>query len=96
MQRGSPYPIETRERVVELWRRGDKKWVELADLFGIGGHDFVLLDLEHSAIDAWTLETMILAADAHRMIPLVKLKEVDEVGVRNPSTPGRSASSRRT
>ncbi len=35
MQRGSPYPVELRERVIKLWQAG-RRWEELAELFQIG------------------------------------------------------------
>ena len=35
MKRGSPYPIELRERVIKLWQAG-RQWEELAEIFQIG------------------------------------------------------------
>lgn len=35
MQRGSPYPVELRERVIKLWQLG-RTWEELAEVFQIG------------------------------------------------------------
>src|SRR5205085_923442 len=47
------------------------------------GHDFVIIDAEHSAIDSLDQENLIRAADAHGLVSLVKLKEIDEVEIRN-------------
>ena len=35
MQRGSPYRVELRERVIKLWQAG-RRWEELTELFQIG------------------------------------------------------------
>lgn len=36
VQRGSSYPIELRDRVIQAWRSGRYRWEELAELFGVG------------------------------------------------------------
>lgn len=46
------------------------------------GHDFVLIDAEHTSIDPVTQEHLIRAADVHGMVSLVKVKAVDEVLIR--------------
>jgi 2-keto-3-deoxy-L-rhamnonate aldolase RhmA len=46
------------------------------------GHDFVILDTEHTSIDATTQEQLVRAADAHGLVCLVKLPDIDETTVR--------------
>jgi 2-keto-3-deoxy-L-rhamnonate aldolase RhmA len=46
------------------------------------GHDFVIIDAEHSSVDDVTQEALIRAAEVHGMVSIVKLKALDEMAIR--------------
>lgn len=47
------------------------------------GHDYVILDAEHSAMDLQTMELLVRAAEAWNLVSIVKLKRVDEIEIRD-------------
>jgi 2-keto-3-deoxy-L-rhamnonate aldolase RhmA len=63
---------------------------EIIEILSVTGHDFVIVDIEHSAAGANETEAMIRAADANGLPSLVKLKSVDEVEIRNALDAGAS------
>lgn len=47
------------------------------------GHDYVILDAEHAAMDRQTLELLVRTAEAHDLVSIVKLKDLDPVEIRD-------------
>jgi 4-hydroxy-2-oxoheptanedioate aldolase len=47
------------------------------ELMAVAGADFVIIDMEHSAVDVERVSQMILAADAAGVLPLVRVPRVD-------------------
>lgn len=55
----------------------------IIEIAGRQGHDYVILDAEHAAMDRQTLELLIRAAEAHGLVSIVKLKRIDEIEIRD-------------
>jgi 4-hydroxy-2-oxoheptanedioate aldolase len=49
----------------------------LVEIIGHAGYDFVALDLEHSALDMKDIQSLIRAADAVNITPLVRVGEMN-------------------
>jgi 2-keto-3-deoxy-L-rhamnonate aldolase RhmA len=54
------------------------------------GHDFVIIDTEHTSIEPTTQEQLLRAADVHGLVALVKIPEVEEGIVRTALDAGAS------
>ena len=59
-------------------KTSDPAFVEIA---GYGGLDYVILDLEHGPLDNRFIENMVRAAEIADIIPIVRVKKLDEVEI---------------
>lgn len=49
----------------------------LTELFGIAGYEFIIFDMEHSAMTEETLESLARVAKSQDMVPMVRVREND-------------------
>lgn len=59
-------------------KTGDAAFVECA---GYGGFDFVILDMEHGAVDFFKLQNLIRAAEAAGVLPIVRTYDTSEIAI---------------
>ncbi len=54
---------------------------ELIDMLGVAGFEFTIIDGEHGVLDMETIQSLVRACDANRLLPLVRVPANDRVWI---------------
>jgi 4-hydroxy-2-oxoheptanedioate aldolase len=57
---------------------------EMIECLGYSGFDFCILDQEHGPIGMETLQNLVRAAEASNICPIVRVQEINELGISHP------------